>query len=311
MGFEKQIVDHYWEAQAFGGEPGPQEEEPDRFQVHELRRICRHADGHQTCTSFPVAPWGTGAGCWLRSFTVPILRKGLAVSPVSQQTFTLTMNERFSLDGGYIGAQAPSECTFRQEDYLLQSVCVQESWSGFWGREMGYGWVFLPVLFWKTQTGRALRVVADVDYAFVSDAILFKHCIVMVRKCQSKYETPGLWRMSKEFVVSYLWYKLKADHSLTRSVPSVNLFTSTLQLRGSQNAAGTDQAAGARIFHPGRKPDRPGLHHHQVQAAQHWRLRVSAAAFQSERNLWVKAAEKDTFELPSTPAVVASSNYDA
>ncbi|CAF88119.1 unnamed protein product, partial [Tetraodon nigroviridis] len=29
-------------------------------------------------------------------------------SSVSQRTFTLTMNERFSLDGGYIGARAPS-----------------------------------------------------------------------------------------------------------------------------------------------------------------------------------------------------------
>lgn len=103
----------------------------------------------------------------------------------------------------------------------------------------------------------------------MSDGIHFKHCIVMVRKCQRKYETTGLWMISKEFVVSYLCYKLKADYSLTSSVPTVNLSTSILQLRGSQNAPGSDQAAGASIFHPGRKPNRPGLHHHQVQAAQH------------------------------------------
>lgn len=54
MGLEKQIVAHYGEAQASGGEPGLQEEEPDSFQIHQLRRIRGHADGHQTCT--PVAP---------------------------------------------------------------------------------------------------------------------------------------------------------------------------------------------------------------------------------------------------------------
>lgn len=60
--------------------------------------------------------------------------------------------------------------------------------------------------------------------------------------------------------------------------PTVNLSASTPQLRGSQNAPGSDQDAGAGLFHPGGEPNRPGLHHHQVQAAQHWRLRVSAAA---------------------------------
>lgn len=50
------------------------------------------------------------------------------------------------------------------------------------------------------------------------------------------------------------------------------------QLRGSQNPAGSDQDAGSGLLHPGRKPNRPGLHHHQVQVAQSGCLGVSTAA---------------------------------
>lgn len=46
-----------------------------------------------------------------------------------------------------------------------RSVPLQESWSGFWGREMECGWVSSPALFWKTRAGRAWRAVADVDAA--------------------------------------------------------------------------------------------------------------------------------------------------
>lgn len=61
--------------------------------------------------------------------------------------------------------------------------------------------------------------------------------------------------------------------------PTLNVSPSVPQLRGSQDSPGSDQAAGAGVFHPGREPNRPGLHHHQVQAAQHRCLGVSAAAF--------------------------------
>lgn len=67
-----------------------------------------------------VPPQPRGTGCRLRSLTVLNLQNAWdALSSVSQQTFTLTMNERFSLDGGYIGARAPSWVHVgREEDSL-------------------------------------------------------------------------------------------------------------------------------------------------------------------------------------------------
>lgn len=61
------------------------------------------------------------------------------------------------------------------------------------------------------------------------------------------------------------WMQLQIKSRRARS-PTADLFS---QLRGGQNAPGSDQAAGASVFHPGGQPNGPGLHHHQVPAAQH------------------------------------------
>ena len=93
-----------------------------------------------------------------------------------QHVFTLTMNERFSLDGGYIGELlfvSFSFCKLPHYRLLLKWLlllsnwctfhaslfCNQESWSGFLGRERACGWASWHAPSWRMPPGNCFHTI--------------------------------------------------------------------------------------------------------------------------------------------------------
>lgn len=124
MGFKEQVMDHHREAETSDCQHRLHAKWPDGLQIHQFCRIRRDVDRHSSGNHRAVFEESVIAArdrsdlLPLPLFLVSLLRLNrkdycessdcwsaitLLVLFSLQSSFTLTMNERFSLDGGYIG----------------------------------------------------------------------------------------------------------------------------------------------------------------------------------------------------------------